>query len=222
MAEDTLAGMRSAGLFQDGYLRQQRVKDWKAYKQNGGKLTAKQLKKQQKLGWGDTSEWQDISLVVFDDMEELARQVVRKRATDTLKGLGFDVTVRINEEGSRVIEEASPLVKKSRESVQKRTDQFVKSMDESFFNDFFDFKKKQTVVNIAENSAVAQGGKLASASQVAPRTNRVERRAFVKDADDEVIDQLIEINQDKPFFIDIAADGGSEALEKDLGTESKR
>lgn len=222
MSEDTLAGMRSAGLFQDGYLRQQRVKDWKAYKQNGGKLTARQIKSQQRLGWGDVSEWQDMSLVVFDDMEELARQVVRKRATDTLKGLGFDVTVRISEDGSRILEEASPLVKKSRENVQKRTNQFVKSMDESFFNDFFDFKKKQTVVNIAEESATKQGGKLASASQIAPRTNRIERRAFVTDADDEVIDQLIEINQDNPFFIDIDADGGYEAFENGLGKEGKR
>lgn len=223
MAQDTLDGLRSAGIFEEGYMRQQRVKNWETYKKNGGKLQARQIRDIQKLEWGDTSEWQDISLVIFDDMEELARQVVRKRATDTLQSLGFKFDVRVSEDGSRIIEEApAKLRKKVKQNVQKRTDQFVKSMEGSIFNDIFDFKKKQTVVNIAQESAARQGGKLASATNIPPRTNRAERRIFVTDADDSVIDELININQENPFTIDIDAEGGYEAFEDALGKNGKK
>lgn len=164
MSEDTLNGIRASGFFDDGYMRQQRLKNWANYKKSGGQLKVAEIRDiHQKLGWGSTDEWQDITLVLFDDLNEMTRQVVRKKMTDTLQFLGFKMDVIVSEDGTRIVEEISPIRQKAMSAISKNANTFVKNMDDSILNDIYDYNKKSTALRNQQITAISSGADVAKA-----------------------------------------------------------
>jgi len=164
MSEDTLNGLRASGFFDDGYMRQQRIKNWTNYKKRGGQLKISEVRDiHQKLGWGSTGDWQDISIVLFDDLNETSRQVVRKRMTETLDYLGFKMNVVVSEDGTRIVEEISPIRQKAVSAINKNADTFVKNMDDSILNDIYDYNKKSTTLRNQQITAISSGADVAKA-----------------------------------------------------------
>lgn len=221
MSEDTLNGLRASGYFDEGYRRQQRLRSWNKYKKEGGQLKISDIREMQHLGWGDTSAWQDVSITMFDDLNELARQSVRKRAVDTLKGLGFDIKTVVDENGTRIIEEASQIRKKATSTINNNAKTFVRNMDDSIFNEVFDFKKKGQVVRNQEALTIASGARVAGAKAKDAVASVRERIAFVNDLAPEQLDELLDGIGNTPFQTGMWQADDFEAFETSLGKRGK-
>ena len=185
LSEDTLNGIRASGFFDDGYMRQQRLKNWQNYKKSGGQLKIAEIRDiHQKLGWGSTDEWQDITLVLFDDLNEMTRQVVRKKMTDTLQSLGFKMDVVVSEDGTRIVEEISPIRKKAMSAISKNADTFVKNMDDSILNDIYDYNKKSTILRNQQVTAVSSGADVAKAKAKVYKISDRDVKKWVSEIND--------------------------------------
>ena len=185
MSEDTLNGLRASGFFDDGYMRQQRIKNWANYKKRGGQLRISEVRDiHQKLGWGSTGDWQDISIVLFDDLNETSRQVVRKRMTETLDYLGFKMDVVVNEDGTRIVEEISPIREKVVGTINKNADTFVKNMDDSVLHDIYDYNKKSTALRNQQVATVSSGANVAKAKAKSYNTSDRVVRKYISEMND--------------------------------------
>lgn len=222
MSEDTLNGLRASGFFDDGYMRQQRIKNWTNYKKRGGQLRISEVRDiHQKLGWGSTGDWQDISIVLFDDLNETSRQVVRKRMTETLDYLGFKMDVVVNEDGTRIVEEISPIRKKVVNAVNKNANTFVKDMDDSVLHDIYDFNKKSTVLRNQQSATISSGARVAGAKAKDVVASTRERIAFVNDLAPEQLDELLDGIGDTPFQTGVWQVDDFGAFEDSLGARGK-
>lgn len=178
LSEDTLNGIRASGFFDDGYMRQQRLKNWQNYKKSGGQLKIAEIRDiHQKLGWGSTDEWQDITLVLFDDLNEMTRQVVRKKMTDTLQFLGFKIDTVVSEDGTRIVEEISPIRQKAMGAINRNANTFVKNMDDSILHDIYDYNKKSTALRNQQVATIYSGADVAKAKA---KTYKISDRAVRK------------------------------------------
>ena len=204
LSEDTLNGIRASGFFDDGYMRQQRLKNWSNYKKSGGQLKIAEIRDiHQKLGWGSTDEWQDITLVLFDDLNEMTRQVVRKKMTDTLQFLGFKMNVVVSEDGTRIVEEISPIRQKAMSTISGNANTFVKNMDDSILNDIYDYNKKSTTLRNQQITAISSGADVAKAKASAPSVTRRDRHKFFQTVDEGLLDDYLLSAEDSPFTIQI-------------------
>lgn len=222
MPQDTLDGLRASGFFDDGYMRQQRAKSWTAYKKGGGKLKISEIRDEvQKLGWGDTSEWQDITLVMFDDLEDTARQVVRKRAVDSLKDLGFKVDTVVDADGTRVVTEINPIRQKVASTIEEHANNFVDRMDDSFFDEFFGYRMKKQVVMDKNAETILSGGKVASAKASTAKVTRADRHRFYQMLTDNDIDSIVVSDPRSVFNIAVQDDKSLWQFRKGLDRKSK-
>lgn len=222
MSEDTLNGLRASGFFDDGYMRQQRIKNWTNYKKGGGQLKISEVRDiHQKLGWGSTGDWQDISIVLFDDLNETSRQVVRKRMTETLDYLGFKMDVVVNEDGTRIVEEISPIREKVVNAVNKNANTFVKNMDDSVLHDIYDFNKKSTALRNQQAATISSGAKVAGAKAKDVVASARERIAFINDLAPEQLDELLDGIGDTPFQTGVWQVDDFGAFEDSLGERGK-
>lgn len=222
LPQEVLDAMRFSGRFDKGYLRQQRIKDWSNYKKRGGQLHISELRGVQNYKWGSFDEWQDISLVVFDDLEQTARQVVRKRAIDGLKGLGFDVTAKVTADGVRMVDEVNPTRAKAMSTINRNADTFVKDMDDSVLNDIFSFRKRNTVIARAIGADMKQTARLGRTQKLLPNVRQKEVIRFLSDTPGDTIDDLIRLDAGNPFTIDIEAEGGFDAFRAALGEKADK
>lgn len=222
MSEDTLNGLRASGFFDDGYMRQQRIKNWTNYKKRGGQLRISEVRDiHQKLGWGSTGDWQDISIVLFDDLNETSRQVVRKRMTETLDYLGFKMNVVVSEDGTRIVEEISPIRKKVVGAVNKNANTFVKDMDDSVLHDIYDFNKKSTVLRNQQSATISSGARVAGAKAKDVVASTRERIAFINDLAPEQLDELLGGIGNTPFQTGVWQVDDFGAFENSLGKRGK-
>ena len=221
LPQETLDAMRFSGYFDAGYMRQQRIQDWANYKKRGGQLHISELRGAQNYKWGSFGEWQDTTLVVFDDLEEVARQVRRKKSLETLKGLGIPVKTVVGEDGVRMVEEVNPVRKKAIKNLTHNTDVYVKNMDGSFFDSLFDYNLKKAATGIAEDEAIAAGARLKKSESILPNVTRKERISYLQDLPEEMLDEVIWIDQANPFTIDIDEVGGWDEFQEALGDKTK-
>lgn len=145
---DTLAGWRASGHWHMngdtkgeyfGYMRQQRKKDFGYVRKNddGLELTISDPRAVKSYRWGDTDEWEDISFVLFDDLNSVARDNVRKIMTDNLKDLGFKVEVAVSGEDVQRAEVVKKTKNKALNEIQKNTRRMIKGADSSLYQKGF-------------------------------------------------------------------------------------
>lgn len=223
LSEDTLNGIRASGFFDDGYMRQQRLKNWQNYKKGGGQLKIAEIRDiHQKLGWGSTDEWQDITLVLFDDLNEMTRQVVRKKMTDTLQFLGFKMDVVVSEDGTRIVEEISPVRQKAMGAINKNANTFVKNMDDSILNDIYDYNKKSTTLRNQQITAISSGADVAKTKASAPSVTRRDRHKFFQTVDESLLDDYLLSAEGSPFTIQITDKDSALRFRDSLDPNSQR
>lgn len=223
MSEDTLNGLRASGFFDDGYMRQQRIKNWANYKKRGGQLRISEVRDiHQKLGWGSTGDWQDISIVLFDDLNETSRQVVRKRMTETLDYLGFKMDVVVNEDGTRIVEEISPIREKVVGTINKNANTFVKNMDDSVLHDIYDYNKKSTALRNQQVTTISSGANVAKTKASVPSVTRRERHKFFQTIDESLLDDYLLSADDNPFTIQITDKDSALRFRDSLDPNSQR
>lgn len=222
LSQDVLDAMRYSGYFDKGYLRQQRVKDWSNYKKRGGQLHISELRGAQNYKWGSLDEWQDISLVVFDDLEETARQLRRKQAVEALKGLGFEVTTKVSADGVRIVDEVNPVRKKAMSTIQRNANKFVEEADDSVLNSIFSYKKGKTVVRTAEEAAANQAARLNRVENILPKVRQKDVVHFLADSPDDIIDDIIRVDGNNPFVVDIDVEGGFDEFRDKLGAKADK
>lgn len=223
MPEDTLNGIRASGFFDDGYMRQQRLKNWSNYKKSGGQLKIAEIRDiHQKLGWGSTDEWQDITVVLFDDLNEVSRQVVRQNMTDTLKFLGFKMDVVVSEDGTRVVEEISPIRQKVVSTINKNANTFVKNMDDSILHDIYDYNKKSTALRNQQVRSVESGADIAKVEASNPKVFSKDRHAFFQIMPDSDLDSVLLSDSRSAFDIDVSDDASLWEFRNSLDAKTKR
>lgn len=182
MSEEELLRMRNSGFFDDGYMRTQRIKDWQSYRQNGGMLQVRELRDTQSFDLGSTEEFQDAALVLMDDIDEVARQVNRKQATEMLKDIGVSVKTVATEDQTRIIKQVNTKARnKVIKDIKGTTDGLVKSSDSSLYLDFFDYKNAKSKITTQEFLTMGSGGKIAAAKAKSYPVSDRQMKVFVAD-----------------------------------------
>lgn len=228
ISEDELTAMRESGFFAEGYIRQQRIKGWEEYRSLGGRLHIHEVRGTQHWNWGSTdADWQDMSLVLFDDIEEIARQYQRKKNIETLKYLGIEIKTVVGEDGVRIVDEVNPVRKKAAATLSRSTKNAVRDFGdkvETAVSDSFVAQKTRTVVNQAETDAILSEASL-GATETKPlrKITSRERAAFVKQLYPETgLDELVLLNQASPFSIAVTDDESLSSFMEALDSRTRR
>lgn len=203
----TLAERRESGFFSDGYMRQQRAADWDKYHKRGGELHIGQLRDDQHIVWGLTKdgvprEYQDLTFVLFDDVNQMAKQVLRKEMIGYLDDLGVKVTLSVSGEEVQAAKTVNGISrKKVFDNIDKNTGKIIDQMGDSTtaFDTFYQGKTGASKIATAEKEVAKSGADITSAAAKAPKIGKAERIAFVNDLDIADLDELVLINQAGPF-----------------------
>jgi hypothetical protein len=180
MSDRELTRMRDSGFFNEGYMRTQRIKDLNDYYSSTGLIKIPELRDTQSFVLGSTREFKDASMVLFDDLNEVARQVNRKQAIDMLKGIGFPIDTVVTGDQSRVISEVNKKARvKFAKDVAANTDSIVKHADSSLYNDFFRHSRAKGDINALETAALKSGASVGAAEKLYPRVGTREARAII-------------------------------------------
>lgn len=225
LSGEALESMRTSGYFDGGYLRTQRATEWLNYRKEGGALKIAELRDSQQFGWGDTeTPWQDISVVLFDDINEVARQTTRKKMVEMLKDLGIKVDIIVDENTTRIISETpKKLTSEAISKIQKHTDNLVKDSDTALFNHFFDKKKTNMLVNQAHEAAVESGGKLASAkARKNFKITRTDRHHYFNAINEGDLDDLLVSDPRSAFNVGVVDDESLWEFRNKLDTKHRK
>lgn len=201
--EAQLLSMRNSEYFKDGYIRTQRVQEWEAYQKRGGELNINNIRDDQHLKWGfegdAPDEFQDITFVLFDDINQVAKQSIRKEEIGYLRQLGERVEVEISGEKVQQVKNVNATKAKTIKAIQRTTDTAVKEMDATTFNKVFEYKEAKSAIMTADQNAMDQGARISRAEVKPPKVTRSDRLAFVRGLDTENLDDLILLDQTSPF-----------------------
>lgn len=149
MSSEQLNAMRGSGYFDNGYLRQQRLKDWDNYIRNRDNLEVRfsELRGDQHIKWGNTEdEWQDLSVVLFDELNETSRRIYRKQQIEGLRGLGEHVVTRVSGEQTELIKTVTPIRKAVEDNIAVNTKKLVSNADTDAFDKMFDKKNAESLI----------------------------------------------------------------------------
>lgn len=224
MNSGDLNAMRTSEYFKDGYMRQQRMKDWEEYmtRRDSGEIRFSELRGDQHVKWGNVDDgWQDLSTVLFDDINETSKRIYRKEMVDQLKGLGKNVDVVVSGKDVQIVRNVTPLKKKVTNTIDLNTSKIVANADSDIFDNMF--KKKE-----AKSLIMTQTGETVNASL---DVNRARRAAMKPISDrsmvialgnsnvvgDDVIEEIVVSKLGKPvsqFTADEFADFVKEAPEE--------
>lgn len=203
LEQDELDGRRASEYFENGYIRTQRVQDWENYQKRGGELNINRIRDDQHLNWGfegDTPrEFQDITFVLFDDVNQVAKQSIRKDEIGYLRELGETVEVEVSGEEVRMAKTVNATRAKAVKDIQNTTNNVVKDMDPTTFNRVFEYKEAKSAIMTGEANAIEQGARISRAEVRPPKVTRADRQNFVRDLDTENLDDLILLDQTSPF-----------------------
>ena len=198
-----LDGRRASEYFENGYIRTQRVQDWENYQKRGGELNINRIRDDQHLSWGfegdEPREFQDITFVLFDDVNQVAKQSIRKDEIKYLRELGETVEVEVSGEDVRMAKTVNATKAKAIKDIQNATNNVVKDMDPTTFNRVFEYKEAKSAIMTGEASAMEQGARISRAEVRPPKVTRADRQNFVRDLDTENLDDLILLDQTSPF-----------------------
>lgn len=165
MNPETLENLRNSDLFAQGYLRQQRLSEWDNYIKKKGEVDVPELRGEQHIKWGNTEEYQDISIVLFDDLNQVARQSIRKEMTTILDGIGIPMGTVVAGADTKLAKDVGDSVQKSVvKTIEKTTKDFVKNIDVDLFNNSFKIKTAKSAILTAEEKAIDSGAALSRAT----------------------------------------------------------
>lgn len=203
LEQSELNGRRASEYFENGYMRTQRVQEWENYQKRGGELNINKIRDDQHLRWGfegDTpDEYQDITFVLFDNVNQVAKQSIRKEEIKYLKQLGEKVEVEISGEEVRMTKTVNATKAKAVKDIQNTTNKVVKNLDPTTFNRVFKYKEAKSAIMTGEANAMEQGARISRAEARSPKVTRADRQNFVRDLDTENLDDLILLDQTSPF-----------------------
>ena len=198
-----LDGRRASEYFENGYIRTQRVQDWKNYQKRGGELNINRIRDDQHLSWGfegdEPREFQDITFVLFDDVNQVAKQSIRKDEIGYLRELGETVEVEVSGEDVRMAKTVNATRAKAVKDIQNTTNNVVKDIDPTTFNRVFEYKEAKSAIMTGESSVIEQGARVSRAEVRPPKVTRADRQNFVRGLDIENLDDLILLDQTSPF-----------------------
>ena len=221
MSERELTRMRTSGFFDEGYMRTQRVKDWLNYRQNGGALKIAELRDTQSLKLGSKDKFQDVALVLTDDINEVARQVNRKHAISMLKDIGVKVDVVADGNSTRIVKEINPIKKTVTNKIAHNTESLVKNDASTLYRDTFAYKQARSELLTLKDETMSAGGKVAKAESILPNTTSMERRMFVDGLDGDNLDNVVLVNQDSAFAYPVTDEASFQEFRGRLNKESR-
>lgn len=230
MDKDELEGMRSSDVFRRGYMRQQRMPKTEAGFKRMQNLERKELRGLQEveLGADPNESYQDIVMVLFDDVELAAKESYRKEATSFFKKIGFKVETTISGDELSGIRKSQKL----ENAASKKIDEGIKSvfsdamLDDIFSKQIAERELQSGWIGMAQgkaNQSLLELQKLKNTKTTsrAFKTTAPERRKFVRDLDDGQIDELLVVFQDNPFFDVVEDDATFRVFADSLDSETK-
>lgn len=207
LSKDLLDARRNSPYFRDGYLRTQRVQDWENY-QRGGELKIGQLRDDQHLRWGfegdAPSEYQDVTFVLFDDVNQVAKQSIRKEEIGYLQDLGEKVEVAVDGEKIYRAKEAHYTKTEAIKGIEQTTKNVVRDMDSSVFNEVFEYKEAKSAIMTAEADAIKEGTKVSRAKAETPKISNLRLKNIISNSEygftDDLISELVSDEFGKPLY----------------------
>lgn len=223
LSEKRLNDLRTSGFFDDGYVRLQRAKTWGQYRKEGGKLRLTELRDEQEFGWGDTDPFQDISIVLFDDLNDVARQVYRKKMVDSLRGIGVKVDTVVDGDTSRVVSEVNRVKKLAMKDLEHNTTSAVKATKSAIYDNFFEKKKGQFFIDTATKDVVSSKVGTTKARTKALKVTRNDRHElFTELLPDSDIDSLVLSDPRSAFNVAVTDEESFQRFYKELDSKTKR
>lgn len=226
LAEEQLMRWNNSGYFEGGYMRTQKQTEWLKWKKEGGQLKISEPRGIDEYSWGKTDEkFQDISLVLFDDINEVARQTNRLHMTEMLKDLGFKVNTVVEGDKTRIVAEASNSAQKvAIETVERNTQKLVsENADTELFNHFFDKKGANWFVQQANMEAASSGGKLArTRARTNPKLTKSYKANYINDAPITEVNGILADNNDALFRNATRSDNNLWEFRKKLDPQSRK
>lgn len=221
-----LDGRRTSEYFENGYIRTQRIQDWENYQKRGGELNINRIRDDQHLSWGfegdEPREFQDITFVLFDDVNQVAKQSIRKDEIGYLRELGETVEVEVSGEDVRMAKTVNATRAKAVKDIQNTTNNVVKDIDPTTFNRVFEYKEAKSAIMTGETSAIEQGARVSRAEVRPPKVTRADRQAFVQGLDVQNLDDLILLDQTSPFARAIEAEDDFQEFLGTLDNKTKQ
>ena len=203
LTQAELDGRRGSEYFKNGYIRTQRVQDWEAYQKRGGELNINKIRDDQHLKWGFEGdaprEYQDVTFVLFDDLNQVAKQSIRKDEIGYLEELGEKVEVVVSGEDVLRAKTINPTKAHTLKTIQNTTNRTVREVSDATFGNIFEYKGAKSAIGTAQTKAAKQGAKIAKAKAKAPRVTKADRIAFVNGLDVQNLDDLVLLDQTTPF-----------------------
>lgn len=226
LTEEELLGRRNSEYFENGYIRTQRAKDWENYQKRGGELSINKIRDDEHLKWGFDGdaprEYQDITFVLFDDVNQVAKQSIRRDEIGYLKELGETVEVRVTGDEVRRAKTINPIKTKVKKSIQNNTDKVVKNMGDSAFAKVFNFKGAKSEIATAEAKTIEKGANVSKAKVKAPRVTLRDRQDLVKDLDRYNLDDLVVLDQTSPFAKAVETEEDFQEFLDGLGNKTRK
>lgn len=206
LSRETLQSWESDPRWKNGYLRQQREQEFMAKLKNTGDIKVGGGRELQHLKVGSTDDYADISFVLFDDINDVAKQTIRNRMVNDLDKLGIEMNYRVTGNELQLANTLNANQSKAIKTLQGTSDDFVKNIDDIFYQKFFNRQANRSRIFRTQEKAMDQGIEVAKAKSTVPKVTRAERKAFVNNLVDEDLNQIISLDQTSPFFSTISDD----------------
>lgn len=194
--EDTLRARRTSGYFDNGYLRTQRLSDWERRQKAGGELEIAELRDDQHLQWGFEGdaprEYQDITFVLFDDLNQVAKQSIRKNQIGYLEQLGEKIDIEVSGEEVKLVKDILPVKQEAISTIENTTRNAVRDIKDDFFDTIFKYQAGRSEVLNAEARAKETGIAADRAKRAAAQLRDRKVKNIIKGNPDVFSAQLLE------------------------------
>lgn len=223
LSKRELQRVRESGFFDEGYMRTQRIKDWNEYYKRGGRLHISEPREMQHFKLGNvTDPFQDVSLVLANDINEVARQVNRKKAVAMLKDIGMPVKVVVDGNTTRIVKEINPIKDVVTKKIAQNTEDLVKNNTSTLYIDTFKRGRARTDLLTLRDEALSAGASLKKAETVVPKTTIADRKNLIRSLEGDELDDLVTLNQDSPFAHPVVDEESFKDFRKNLNNETRK
>ncbi len=216
LSRETLEGWEADPRWANGYLRQQREQEFIAKIKNTGEIKVAGGREMQHIKVGSTDGYADISFVLFDDINDVAKQTIRNRLVEDLRDLGIPMNYRITGDQIVTANTLNTFQNKAIKTLQNTSDEFVSNIDDTFYSKFFNKQTNRSKILTLQGQAIEQGAEISKAKALTPKVTNAERKAFVNSLAGEDLDQIIYIDQTSPFLRQISDDDSFTGFINDL------
>lgn len=200
LSGEKLTKQRGSEYFKDGYMRQQRVSEWNAYQKATGLTEIRDVRGMQNIAWGSTDEYQDITMVLFDDINQTVKMKVRKEQVNMLKSLGHKVETVVSGDSVRIVENVSPLMSEAKSALKQNAKKAGEQIKDEYFRDMFHKKfSPESQIRKAEKRATRASGKWDAAEDKKYTSSLAERKRFAMSMDDNDVDDVLMTLENNPF-----------------------